>query len=46
MHTLRDIWKEDMNDIVLDPKTGEELTAIDVQLYALNLADDGRVLRV
>lgn len=35
-----------MNDIVLDPKTGEELTVIDVQLYALNLAEDGRVLSI
>lgn len=35
-----------MNDIVTDPNTGEELTVIDVQLYALNLAEDGRVLSV
>ena len=35
-----------MNDIVLDPNTGEELTVIDVQLYALNLAEDGRVLSI
>lgn len=35
-----------MNDIVTDPNTGEELEVIDVQLYALNLADDGRVLSV
>ena len=35
-----------MNDIITDPNTGEELTVIDVQLYALNLAEDGRVLSI
>jgi hypothetical protein len=35
-----------MNNIVTDPNTGEELEVIDVQLYALNLAEDGRVLSI
>ena len=35
-----------MNDRVTDPNTGEEFQVIDVQLYALNLAEDGRVLSV
>lgn len=35
-----------MNDIVLDPNAGEELEVINVQLYALNLAEDGRVLSI
>lgn len=29
---------------VTDPTTGEQVEVIDVQLYALNLAKDGRVL--
>ena len=29
---------------VTDPTTGEQVEVIDVQLYALNLGDDGRVL--
>lgn len=29
---------------VTDPTTGEQVEVIDVQLYALNLANDGRVL--
>lgn len=29
---------------VTDPATGEQVEVIDVQLYALNLAEDGRVL--
>ena len=31
---------------VTDPTTGEKVEVIDVQLYALNLAEDGRVLSV
>lgn len=29
---------------VTDPTTGEQVEVIDIQLYALNLSDDGRVL--
>lgn len=29
---------------VTDPTTGEQVEVIDVQLYALNLAEDGRIL--
>ena len=29
---------------VTDPTTGEQVEAIDVRLYALNLAEDGRIL--
>ena len=29
---------------VTDPTTGEQVEVIDIQLYALNLGDDGRVL--
>lgn len=35
-----------MSNTATDPKTGEKVEVIDVQLYALNLADDGRVLSV
>lgn len=38
------------NDIVTDPNTGEveviNVNELDIQLYALNLAEDGRVLSV
>lgn len=34
------------NNTVTDPKTGEKVEVTDVQLYALNLAEDGRVLSV
>ena len=29
---------------VIDPTTGEEVEVIDIKLYALNLAEDGRIL--
>ena len=31
---------------VIDPATGEEVEVIDIKLYALNLAEDGRILSV
>lgn len=31
---------------ITDPNTGKKVEVIDVQLYALNLAEDGRVLSV
>lgn len=35
-----------MSNTATDPTMGEKIEVIDVQLYALNLAEDGRVLSI